>query len=360
MKKQYDLAVYIGRFQPFHLGHLHVLEQCNRIADQTLVLVGSSFRPRSIKNPFLYADREDMIDAAADSINAPVTVRPLRDFVYRDDRWSVHVQNVVDQTILEVIGGPVEGLKVALVGHYKDCSSWYLKNFPQWDLVEVENLDGINATTIRDRMLHTPCKFNAWRNSGTAKLMPESTLNWMGTVVDDVSFLVDNLLSEVRDEYQFVQNYKKSWESAPYAPTFVTTDAVVIQQGHILLVRRGANPGKGQLALPGGFVNQAETLKSAVIRKLREETRLKVPVPVLLGSIVNERTFDAPDRSSRGRTITTAFHIHLSHGAGPLPEVRGSTDAAEAFWVPLNDVHSEDMFEDHYDIIDYFVPLVRY
>ena len=157
----------------------------------------------------------------------------------------------------------------------------------------------------------------------------------------------------LRAEYQMIKKYKEAWKAAPFPPTFMTVDAVVVQSGHILLVKRGDMPGKGLWALPGGFLNQEETMLDGAIRELKEETKIKVPVPVLKGSIKGSKTFDAPNRSSRGRTITQAFFIDL--GVGDLPKVKGSDDAEKAFWVPFNKVKQEKMFEDHFAIIDYFL-----
>jgi bifunctional NMN adenylyltransferase/nudix hydrolase len=128
-------------------------------------------------------------------------------------------------------------------------------------------------------------------------------------------------------------------------------DACVVQAGHVLLIERRAEPGKGLWALPGGFLEQSETIETAVLRELREETKLKVPEPVLRGSIVTSRVFDDPARSLRGRTITHAYLIHLApHGEG-LPEVKASSDARKARWWPLAQVKPSMMFEDHMSII---------
>lgn len=357
---KYDLAVYIGRFQPFHLGHLHVLEQAKKIAKHTLVLVGSSSRPRTLKNPFSFGERSGFVKKAAASIDhRNILVRPLRDFVYRDDQWSQHVQaNVQDvaTTLARVQGRKPEEIRVALIGHYKDDSSWYLKEFPQWDLVQLESYEDLNATRIREDILHTTLAFSEWAaKSPQAKALPSSTLAELANVFDEG-------LAELRKENQYIYEYRAAWEAAPYAPTFNTVDAVVVQQGHILLVERGEMPGKGLWALPGGFLNVGERLVDAVVRELIEETHLKVPSrfvrQVLENNPALSKTFDAPDRSSRGRTLTTAFHIPLDTPKdGNLPEVRGGDDAKKAFWAPLSHVKSELMFEDHFDIIDWFVPL---
>jgi bifunctional NMN adenylyltransferase/nudix hydrolase len=105
-------------------------------------------------------------------------------------------------------------------------------------------------------------------------------------------------------------------------------------------------------------LNANERLVTGAIRELREETRIKVPEAVLKGSLKYEMNFDHPDRSLRGRTITTAFLFQLPDfvhdGKISLPEVKGSDDAEKAMWVPLDTaLNSPEMFfEDHFDIID--------
>jgi bifunctional NMN adenylyltransferase/nudix hydrolase len=147
--------------------------------------------------------------------------------------------------------------------------------------------------------------------------------------------------------------YKKQFAGLAYAPIFVTSDAVVIQSGHVLMIKRRSEPGKGLWALPGGFVNanQDRSVKSAMLRELREETGIKVPRPVLDGSIQDNKVFDGIDRSARGRTITHAFKIVLPDG--PLPKVKGLDDAEKAQWIPIAEVSSEFCFEDHYEIIQW-------
>jgi bifunctional NMN adenylyltransferase/nudix hydrolase len=119
------------------------------------------------------------------------------------------------------------------------------------------------------------------------------------------------------------------------------------------MIERKAQPGQGLMALPGGFLDGNETLKLAVIRELREETRIKVPAPVLAGSITKTQVFDSPYRSARGRTVTHAYLIELK--GEKLPKVKGGDDAAKAFWVPFSEVKPELMFEDHFHIVQAMV-----
>jgi bifunctional NMN adenylyltransferase/nudix hydrolase len=57
--------------------------------------------------------------------------------------------------------------------------------------------------------------------------------------------------AQLKAEAEFIAGYRKAW-SAPYPVTFVTVDAVVVHSGHLLLVRRRSEPGRGLWALPGG------------------------------------------------------------------------------------------------------------
>lgn len=329
-----DALVFIGRFQPFHNGHKAVIEAALKQAKEVVVVVGSSFAARNIRNPFTFEERKAMIESVFTTDR--VKVVPVSDYPYDDNKWVNAIQKIVDETV-------PHAQDVGLIGHSKDSTSYYLKIFPRWkNHVEVPDVDGINATDIRNLFLQ------GFTVSYEANLLPQVVNNMITDFRYKAPFAV------LREEYQMVKKYKESWKAAPFPPTFMTVDAVVIQSGHILLVKRGDMPGKGLWALPGGFLNQEETMLDGAIRELKEETKIKVPVPVLKGSIKASKTFDAPNRSVRGRTITQAFYIDLGM-ADELPKVKGSDDAEKAFWVPFNQVKQEKMFEDHFHIIDNFL-----
>lgn len=346
-----DALVFIGRFQPFHNGHKAVIEAALEQAREVVVVVGSSFAARNIRNPFTFEERKAMIEAcftepqhftyegAQGRVKTPrVKVVPVSDYPYDDNKWINAIQRIVDETV-------PHAKDVGLIGHSKDSTSYYLNIFRDWkDHVEVPDVGGINATDIRKTIL-TQMDYTDFEE--LAYIMPDATLSCMSGILGKPEFKV------IRQEYEMVKRYKEAWKAAPFPPTFMTVDAVVVQSGHILLVKRGDMPGKGQWALPGGFLNQEETMLDGAIRELKEETKIKVPVPVLKGSIKASKTFDAPNRSARGRTITQAFYFDL--GVGELPKVKGSDDAEKAFWVPFKDVKQEKMFEDHFHIIDNFI-----
>lgn len=335
---KFDALVFIGRFQPFHNGHRAIVDAALKQAKEVIIVVGSSFASRNIRNPFTFEERRQMIKSVFPDNN--VKVVPVSDYPYDDNKWVRAVQNVVHGAL----AWSADPVRIGLIGHEKDGSSYYLKIFKPlgWGNVSVDNVNGINATDIRTALFEGS-------SVEAHESMPEAAFTQM-----QHSFVSGSWFSTLYDEYHMVKKYKEAWKAAPFPPTFMTVDAVVVQSGHILLVKRGDMPGKGLWALPGGFLNQGETMLDGALRELKEETRIKLPIPVLKGSIKDSRTFDAPNRSQRGRTITQAFYIDLGF-AEDLPKVKGSDDAEKAFWVPFHEVKQELMFEDHFHIIDHFV-----
>jgi len=340
MSKRYKLAVLIGRYEPAHNGHLSIFKQAAALAENVHVLVGSSFQPRTIKNPFTFVERKFLIEQMMQYLPTNYQVSPIRDYSYNDNLWIQEVQATVKAAYPNIRDD-----EIVIIGHEKDESSWYLRAFPTWKFVPLDGFvehgsHPIDATKIRELYFEGHADF-------LLGAIPKTTLEFMTDFAKtaDYSLLVE--------EYNFIKDYKERWASAPYAPTFFTTDAVVIQGGHILLIKRKNAPGKGLWALPGGFLNQTETAIQGMLRELREETRIKVPPQVLQGSITHTQLFDKPDRSLRGRTLTQAYLIELNTGEAELPKVKPRDDAIEAKWFTISEAlaMSEVMFEDHRSII---------
>jgi 8-oxo-dGTP diphosphatase len=120
-----------------------------------------------------------------------------------------------------------------------------------------------------------------------------------------------------------------------------TADCVVFNSAEVLLIRRGKEPFKGSLALPGGFVNDGETSEAAARRELREETGLDLEHCKPIG------VFDLPGRDPRGWTVSAAYVFYTRQRI-----VRGMDDAISAIWVPLNKLDRQSLAFDHIKIID--------
>lgn len=347
---KYDLAVVIGRFEPPHAGHGILFNKALMIANRVLVLVGSSHAPRTIKNPFTYEERREMIltslvNAGVD--NTRISTAPLVDNLYSDDDWLISVQDHITNTLMqgEAWQDTTPKKTVAIVGNKKDESSYYLDLFPQYDYVAVDEVKlGFDATAIREVLFEKPGFIDLLKS-----LVPTNVFEFFG------EFRKTHEYYRLVREYFMIQKYKESWKAAPYAPTFVTVDAVVKKAGHILLVRRKHAPGEGLWALPGGFLEPGERLRDAALRELVEETSIDLPPGLLEGCIGEGVVFDHPGRSLRGRTITHAFTVDLDkRDKKPgTPKVTGSDDASEAKFFTFAEVlaMADKIYEDHLSII---------
>jgi 8-oxo-dGTP diphosphatase len=134
-------------------------------------------------------------------------------------------------------------------------------------------------------------------------------------------------------------------------PVLLTVDLVILtlrsSELHVLLIERGIDPHKGELALPGGFIaDSGEDVFDAACRELREEADLDATGLHLeqLGA------YGRPDRDPRGRIVSVAY-LAIAPG---LPEPEAGTDAAAASWLPVREFTSGDrrLAFDHRQILN--------
>ena len=379
-KELKDVSAYILRGNPFHNGHAAVLRKALSTSKLVVVLIGSSGKARSLKNPFTFAERKSMIERWYTtefglSPNAPaLKIMALQDYPYSNSTWIQSVQSLVKRAVTAFCvertrdGIPTILTDIYLTGSDRDDSTWYLSSFPQWKLDLIAPVDphlDLSATSVR-KVLYESNLF-ASDFAALELKVPRSTRQFLQ------AFAGTGGLETLRREYKYIKMYKDSWKAAPYAPTFVCADAVVIQSGHVLVVERGAEPGKGLWALPGGFVKQNQRMEDAAIDELMEETGIRlaegkkgeeITKSMLRGSIKGKEIFDDPERSARGRTITMAYLFRLDDEK-PLPKVKGMNvplhesggevivETAKAWWIPLDQALSQTdkWFEDHNDIL---------
>lgn len=338
MSKPYTVAVFIGRMAPLHNAHLENIQKAAEIADQVVVILGSANAPRDERNPFDNDQRIRFV-AYATRYMKNVHINTMNDMP-SNELWAATVMRLATEQ-------NYNNGKIAIVGHKKDESSFYLDLFPTWDFIETgAHMFGdaeMAATQIRTLMFEG-------RFEEAKPMMPQDI--WHN--IND-EFIGTDPFREILAEYQFHKSYP-AIRRAKYPINDVTADAVVLCKTHILLIRRKHIPGKGKLALPGGFVNTNETVLDGAVRELLEETKIHLPEKVLRGSITDEKRFDKPSRSLRGRLMTFAFTFEIdTNPDGSLPRVYGSDDADKAFWVPIADItdpmKAAEFFEDHHNII---------
>jgi bifunctional NMN adenylyltransferase/nudix hydrolase len=343
---------------------LHALTLAYRV----VVSIGSANQPRDEDNPFTQEERGEVIfESVFDAFVAagtPLTEEQLRDRlhivavenqIYSNPGWALDVSNTVEPHCT--------GPNVRLIGHSKDETTFYLKMFPQWgDPIEMPLIEPLDATTIRSLYFSKKVNLNFFKH-----VIPGATQRFLEKFLNTTDY------EYVMNEQEYIQNYQKQFEHLPYAPVFMTGDALVFKDNHILLIQRKNHPGKGLWAIPGGFLNAKRrfdkkkkewveadaSMMACAIRELFEETKIGLPRAFVEGCIKEEKIFDAVKRSRRGRVITTAQIIVLPSDGRGFPKVKASDDAMDAAWIHISKIKRINMFEDHYDMIMYAINVMR-
>lgn len=337
MTKAAKLAVFIGRFQPFHHGHQQVVEAALAQAEHLLILLGSANCPRSLKNPFTAAEREDMIRRLFPEQHGRLSFAAIDDYPYDDPSWLLQVQGKVGQ-VAQRLG--IAQTEIALIGHQKDASSFYLSLFPQWRYIALPNFDGISATPLRKTYFRLAAE----------EVLP-ADLPLAATVREFMQqFQQTEYFANLQAEQAQIAYEQAIWARVPYPVNLATVDAMLVHRGCVLLVERGQAPGKGLLALPGGFLETHETGLAGCLRELHEETGLGQNPAAWQPFLRHQAVYDAPERSARGRIITQVFYFHLPDDI-ELPSAQAADDAAKAFWQPLNALDPRRFHDDHFHII---------
>jgi len=355
----------------------HALES----SDKVIIIIGSVFKARDISNPFTFHERSSFITDAIENefgkgAAERVFIRYVYDSPYNEEKWVSDVRNEIFCAIWDDLRRTREaGIKngdedtgydatlsevremienhdshISLRGSKGDNDSFF-QAFPDIETyLTFRDRAGINATAIRKKY------FSNGAISEISSLVPKNVSAFLEKGLNTKEY------QRLAQEYIYVKNEEERWASENghrYGNTFVTTDAVVLCAGHILLVKRRSRLGEGLLALPGGYVNNDETIVDGMLRELREETGIKVSERVLRQNIRETSVFDAPDRSVRGRVITHAHSIRiaLNPDSQDLPRLKGGSDALYAEWVPVANLARlrEKLFEDHFHIASYFL-----
>ncbi len=117
----------------------------------------------------------------------------------------------------------------------------------------------------------------------------------------------------------------------------VGVGALVLNGGRLLLVKRGAEPGRGKWSIPGGILELGERVRDAVVREVKEECGLGI-------EIAADRPLDVVDsitmgeRGLRYHFVLLQFLARLKSGV-----LKPADDVLDAKWVPLEEVEKYDL-----------------
>lgn len=119
-----------------------------------------------------------------------------------------------------------------------------------------------------------------------------------------------------------------------FNPSAATVALILNGKGELLVCRRGKNPARGTLDLPGGFIDMYETGEEGVAREVREETGLTVTRADYRFSIPNLYEYSG----FTVHTLDLFFRCTVADDTCLLAD----DDVADTFWMPLSEIHPED------------------
>jgi len=143
-------ALFIGRFQPFHKGHLSAIKEIFKEADKLIIGVGSSQYSNTKENPFSFEERFKMIEntLVKEGIS-DYTIFPIPD-IKEDNKWVEHVRVLLPKFNIVYSSNPL------VIRLFKD-SKYYKKD--EFKLKKVKIVKGVTSTIIRSAMK----KGSAWK-----------------------------------------------------------------------------------------------------------------------------------------------------------------------------------------------------
>lgn len=135
-------ALYVGRFQPFHLGHLEIIRDILKEYSEVVLAVGSAQYSHTLENPFTAGERIQMITGALDEagISKRVYCIPVDD-IHRHAVWVKYVESLTPPFGIVFSNEPVT------VRLFKEAG--YTVN-----RTELINREEWSGTEIRRRILH--------------------------------------------------------------------------------------------------------------------------------------------------------------------------------------------------------------
>ncbi|NDY93481.1 NUDIX domain-containing protein [Ideonella livida] len=340
--------------QPLLPGHLQQWRQALARARQVVLLLTGQGLARSQRAPFTPQEQRAQLDAALAGAFSPQERARLQVLSLREDgdplRWARRLQAAV-----QALDGPGDGaaLPVRRLGGGAHARWRALDALTGWAVEEDPDAPALAAQARALRQ--------AW---WTGAAGPDARhCGQDPTLLPAVRQLlaqpaVAQAWDDLADEGRVLAGYRQAWACAPYPPVFVTVDAVVQCAGHVLMIRRGQQPGRGLWALPGGFLEQEDTVLDSALRELVEETHLDLSPAQARAALRGQQVFDDPQRSQRGRTVTHGFYFDL--GLRPLPPIEAGDDAAGAHWLPLAALPALEgqCLDDHFLILDHFLGLL--
>lgn len=328
-------VVFIGRFEPFHMGHQGTVQEALLKGEHVIVLIGSSLRPRSPKNPWTAREREEMIRSSfSKEDNERLSIRYIEDR-YNSVLWSEDVKSSV-KNVIEKRGDIISDVSVRIIGREKDSSTYYLNIFPEWSpVLEIHSCDSLSATELRDFLF-----FGGDGGLSLIKANVSNSVYEMLKTFKEYSFAFHSLKSDAAiSRHEKIKNKGK---------ILSIVSLVIKKEDKFFLTKRSHAPGLGLLNLPNIDYDNTKIIYDVVFN-LMQKIDTTISVDQIQKSIQKIHVFDEPDRSEYGRISNHVVFIDFK-------DVE-ENNFNDGYWFEIKDVNKlkEHLFEDDYRTLRFFL-----
>lgn len=136
-------ALYIGRFQPFHLGHLSVIQKAIQEVDKLIIGIGSAEMNYLPDNPFTGSERYQMVEKTMESENITTdkyTIIPIRN-IHNYALWVDHLSLYLPPFKAVYTGSPI-------------VKQLLKKSMHNYEIRDIEKTIETSSTIVRDNILN--------------------------------------------------------------------------------------------------------------------------------------------------------------------------------------------------------------
>ncbi|APJ04127.1 NUDIX domain-containing protein [Silvanigrella aquatica] len=331
---RFEVSVVIGRFQPFHNGHLKTLQFAMAKSKKIIIILGGYMLSAGVRGPWSAEERTTLIRSCFSPNQLKrISFVYVRDRLYDEKMWIDNVKGEVSK----IMG---DEKSVALIGHEKDSSSYYLRVFPEWEFLETGNYDGINATDIRN-IYFLSRDYNKAYN-----FVPKIISLWLKKYRKTEHF------RKLKSMYSYVHKISKNQENnLPHN----VANAVVFCMGYVLLVKAKDPLRKGFYSLPEYIIKDNDNRNDCALRAIENESKFNFTAEKLELNFKLQHIFDYADRFPicKQKSFSKCYQLNLNS----LPAVAKGKNIEKVEWVLINDVYlrEDQMYADHYQIIQWFL-----
>ncbi len=123
-------GLVLGRFQPFHYGHLDLIKNIVKIRFEPLICIGSAQYSHTSKNPFSIDERKEMVKAAMKDIDCKYQLFGIPD-INNYDLYVSHLEKFVPKFDCVYSGNPLVQLLFENAGY--QVNKFNLINREVWE-----------------------------------------------------------------------------------------------------------------------------------------------------------------------------------------------------------------------------------